>query len=154
MALEDDIRALERAPLIGEIGRDALRLLAFSAETRRLAQDEILFRKGDRADGAYVIVRGEVAFLTDEGVSIRRVGPGALIGEISLIVEGERAFTARAENPTAVILLSRTVFRRMLEEFPEIVTALQIRLGERLRADQEALARVQGHLGALDTGSG
>ncbi len=51
MALEDDIAALSRAPLFGQLEMDAMRLIAFAAESRNLKAGEVLFRKGERADG-------------------------------------------------------------------------------------------------------
>jgi CRP-like cAMP-binding protein len=150
MSLQDDIIALERAPLFSEIGRDALRLLAFSADARRLSPGEFLFRKGARAEGAYVIAHGELDLLATDKIVLRQVGPGALIGETALIIEGERPFSARASSACEVIGISRSVFRRVLEEFPEIVSALQLRLGERLRADQMALEEIRSTLNAMD----
>ena len=60
MSLEDNIRALERTPVLAEIGRDALRLIAFSAETVSLRPGERLFEKNAEAGSAYTIISGRV----------------------------------------------------------------------------------------------
>ena len=55
MALEDDVRDMARLPLFQDIEPDALRLLAFSAETRILRMGDVLFRKGEPSqDGFFV----------------------------------------------------------------------------------------------------
>lgn len=150
MALEDDIRALEQAPLLGEVGRDALRLLAFSAEPRRVRAGTPLFAKGDRADGAFVVVSGEVTLSTGDHVPDRTVGSGALIGEMALIIEGTRPAAAVAKSDLNLLVIPRSLFRRMLEEYPDIAARLHARLSERVLADARELERVRATLGALD----
>ena len=61
MALEDDIATLAGAPLFHLLERDALRLVAFAAETRALRAGDVLFRRGDRSDGGHVVARGAIA---------------------------------------------------------------------------------------------
>ena len=52
MALDDDIALLARQPLLSLMERDALRLLAFAAESRILRAGDVLFRAGEPSDGA------------------------------------------------------------------------------------------------------
>ena len=66
MALEQDIRRLSRSPLLGALGADALRLIAFSAEPVRLAKGDVLFRRGDPADAAYFVAEGAIGFHDDD----------------------------------------------------------------------------------------
>ncbi|HVT55871.1 MAG TPA: Crp/Fnr family transcriptional regulator, partial [Xanthobacteraceae bacterium] len=60
MALEDDIAFLDRIPTLHLLGKDALRLLAISVETIKLARGDILFEEGQPADGGYIVVSGEI----------------------------------------------------------------------------------------------
>jgi DNA-binding response OmpR family regulator len=69
MALDDDIAALSRAPLFCFMERDALRLIAFAAEHKVLRANAVLFRKGDRSDGAFLVNRGSVALDAEDGRS-------------------------------------------------------------------------------------
>src|SRR3712207_2649774 len=98
MALEEDIAALSKVPLFGKLEIDAIRLIAFAAETRPLKAGDVLFRKGDRADGAYVVVRGAVALdARDDGSPATFVAEsGALIGQTALFLRGTRPATAVA----------------------------------------------------------
>jgi CRP-like cAMP-binding protein len=149
MALDDDIRILERAPVIGEIGHDPLRLLAFSAERRTLRTNDVLFRKGERADGGFIIASGTVR-LGGEGEPIRRAGPVSLIGEIALLSPVTRPVSAVAESPVKALFISRALFKRVLTEFPGIAVMLREHLLGRMEAESEALARVRASLEALD----
>ena len=47
MALDDDMTLLARQPLLSLMERDALRLLAFAAESRILRAGDVLFRAGE-----------------------------------------------------------------------------------------------------------
>ena len=51
MAIDDDITFLERVPTLSLLGRQALRILAIGAETRYIHSGEVLFKRGDEADG-------------------------------------------------------------------------------------------------------
>jgi CRP-like cAMP-binding protein len=150
MSLEDDMAALSRAPFIGEIGRDALRLLAFSAERIELRAGDILFDKGQRADGGYVVTNGRLVLLPGEGRPEREVGPGTLIGELALVIDTERPVTAIARVPTRLFSIPRTLFRRMLEEYPAIAGTLGRYLAARMSDDSVALEDVRARLDALD----
>ena len=60
MGLDDDIAILAAAPLFGFLDRDALRLLTFAAERRDLADGDLLFARGDPADGGFVVMAGTI----------------------------------------------------------------------------------------------
>ncbi|GGE28728.1 cyclic nucleotide-binding protein [Agaricicola taiwanensis] len=149
MALDDDIRVLERAPMLGEIGHDPLRLLAFSAERRTLRGGEVLFRKGDRADGGFVIASGTVR-LGGDGEPERRAGAVSLIGEIALLCPVTRPVSAVAETSVKSLFISRSLFRRVLTEFPSIAVMLRERMLGKLEAEGDALKRLSATLDALD----
>jgi CRP-like cAMP-binding protein len=124
--LEDDIAILSRAPLIGGLERDALRLIAFAAEARNLARGAVLFRKGDRSDGGYVVTRGAIELDPHEDGSPPAfvAHPGALIGQVALFLRTTRAATATAREHSAVIRISPTLIKRMVDEYPRTATVL------------------------------
>lgn len=150
MALDDDIRVLERAPMLSEIGHDPLRLLAFSAERRTLRGGEVMFRKGDKADGGFVIASGTV-LLGGEGEPVRRAGAVSLIGEIALLCPVTRPVGAVAETPVKALFISRSLFRRVLTEFPGIAVMLRERMLGKLEAEGDAMRRLSNMLDALET---
>ncbi|MRG54815.1 cyclic nucleotide-binding protein [Phyllobacterium sp. YR620] len=127
MAIEDDIRILETVGLFETFTRDQLRLLAFGTERLVLREGRELYREGQSADCAYVIDRGEISLFregTTGRVILKTVGPGAVLGEMAIIAQTKRLTSAMAEAETEVIRLNRSLFRRILEEYPEIAAAL------------------------------
>jgi CRP-like cAMP-binding protein len=119
MTIEDDIAFLERIPILRRLGPPALRILAIGAEGYRLEPGQVLFTAGDAADCAYAIQEGSFALQPERGEGEIVAGPGA---------------TAR--EPSAVLRISRTMFRKMLEGYPE--AAHRLREVIAARADQWA----------------
>jgi CRP-like cAMP-binding protein len=152
MALEDDIATLGQAPLFDLLNRDALRLVAFAAENRTLRAGDILFRKGDRSDGGYVVSRGAIALdAQDDGSPATFIaGPAALIGQTALFTRIARPATAMAREPSTVIRISPSLMRRVLEEFPGAAEAMREALAKELGELTRGLEQVRQHLLAID----
>lgn len=155
MALEDDITVLTRAPLFGLLEMDAIRLIAFAAETRGLKAGEVLFRKGDRADGAYVVVRGAIALdAREDGSPAAFVAePGSLIGQSALFLRGLRPATATAREVSGVMRISPTLVRRVLEEYPRAAGILHQALVKDLVSLSGGLERIRQQLLAITGGT-
>lgn len=152
MALDDDIAVLSQAPLFNLLERDALRLVAFASENRAYREGDVLFRKGDRSDGGYVVSRGAIALdAHDDGSpSAFIAGPGSLIGQAALFARIERHATATAREPSAIIRVTPSLMRRVLEEFPDAAAAIQEAMAEELTRLTEGLERVRQQLIAID----
>ena len=120
MTLDDDVARLGRTRPFDLLPREALQLIAFSCEKRRLRAGEALFFPGETADSGYFVHSGAITLLEDgaEPKSERRVGAGALIGETALYAPTARRVSARAAEDAVVMRIPRETFRRVLKEFP------------------------------------
>lgn len=145
MALEEDMALLAQVALFRDMDRDALRLLAFSSERRRLRAGDTLFRKDDISEYSFVVVNGAIT-LIDDDVASAIVGPGTLIGEMALLSETRRPTTAIAREPTIVLRLSRQMFRRTLEEYPATAARIAAELRQRVQQMSGELAQVKERL--------
>jgi CRP-like cAMP-binding protein len=144
MGLEDDIGKLARVPAFAVIEPEALRLIAFSAETRILRAGDVLFRRDEISNDGFVVLAGSIAMDAsgDGAVTARIVRPPGLIGDLALLTQTRRPATAIAREPSTVLRISRLLFRRVLDEFPDSA--------ERLRQSQGArLLQFTGELGAV-----
>jgi CRP-like cAMP-binding protein len=152
MALENDIATLSRAPLFCLLNKDALRLVAFAAENRVMRAGDVLFRRGDRSDGGYVVCEGAIALdARDDGSPAAFVaGPSALIGQSALFTRIERAATATAREQSVVMRVSPSLMRRVLEEFPDAAAAMQDLMAEDLSRLTAGLERVRQQLLRID----
>ena len=117
MSIEDDVALLERVPTLRLLGTTSLRMLAIGSEQRDFAGGDVLFNAGEDADAGYIVQRG--AFRIEDGGGAEVVaGPGALIGELALVVAMQRPATAVALEHSSVIRIARSLFQRVLESDP------------------------------------
>jgi CRP-like cAMP-binding protein len=136
MTIEDDIAFLERIPILRRLGAAALRILAIGAESHDVPAGQVLFTAGETADGAYIVQRGSFSLDTGKNESEIVAGPGTLLGEAALLTETRRPATARAREDSAVLRISRTLFLRILDGYPDAAVRLRDLIAS--RADQWA----------------
>jgi len=135
MALEEDVRILSGVRLFDGFTQEQLRLLAFGGEAMKLPAHRVLYREGDVAECAFVITEGVVDLSQERDgkrVLVRRVGPGAILGELALIADTNRLTDATTGSEAALIRLGRNQFRRILEEFPDVALKLRDRIAAEL----------------------
>ena len=145
MALDDDIRVLSGVRLFEDLTHEQLRLLAFGAENIRLIKGRDLYREETAADCAYVVARGLIGlYRTVDGE--RRIfthaRPGAVLDEMALLTHVRRRIGAVAEEDSEVIRLNRVLFRRIMEEYPEVAFQLRNRLAAEFSELAEKAARL------------
>jgi CRP-like cAMP-binding protein len=148
VALEDDIAFLAEVPTFALLGRQALRILAIGAESRKIPSGAVLFYAGDLADCGYVVQDGSFLLEGDrpgrnDG---RLVGSGGLLGELALITDTVRTETATAQEESVVIRIPRGLFLKMLEGYPEAARSVRDAMAARLSQSVEDLSGVKGKL--------
>jgi CRP-like cAMP-binding protein len=124
MSIEDDVALLERVPTLRLLGTTALRMLAIGSEQRDFARGDTLFNAGDDADAGFIVQRGAFRVEDESGAEIV-AGPGALIGELALVVAMPRPATAIAIEHSSVIRVARSLFQRVLESDPAAARRLR-----------------------------
>jgi CRP-like cAMP-binding protein len=129
MSIEDDVALLERVPTLRLLGDTSLRMLAIGSEQRHFDRGEALFKAGEQADAGYVVQRG--AFRVEDGGAEIVARPGALIGELALIVAMKRPSSAIALERSSVLRVSRSLFQRVLESDPAAARRLRDELAIR-----------------------
>ena len=150
MSLDGHIALLSGVALFELVERDALRLMAFAADSRRLRAGEFLFHEGERSDGGYVVVSGSLATTKTGSEAEMIAGPGALIGHTALFLRIKRPVSAVARERSEVLRISPTLMKRMLEEFPNAAHAIRDAMAEDLDDLSADLARAHRMLAAVD----
>jgi CRP-like cAMP-binding protein len=134
MTLDMIMQKLSQLNLFAGISKEALRLMAFSAERKSLHAGDILVSRGDSSDGAYFILSGSIALQTrdDGGPSEQIIGENCLIGETALIIPTDNPASAIARQPCVVLFIPRSLFLRLLNEFPDVAIKLRENFARRL----------------------
>ena len=105
---------------------------------------EKLFNEGDPGDCLYLLVEGKVKLghTSSDGREnlIAILGPGEMIGELTLFDPGPRSGTATAVAPTDMLQLDHTALMQFIDTRPELSKHLLKALAQRLRRTNEALA--------------
>jgi len=141
---------LERVATFAQLGFSALQIIAIGAEAKQLKSGEVLFEAGDAADGGYVIQDDTLKLAlpnadpSDPGIT---AGAGVLLGELALVTETRRPVTAMAIEPTTVLRIPRSLFRKVLDGFPEAAVQMRNRIAEQAA---EAADEIQAVLLLLD----
>ena len=143
MSLDSDIAVLSRVRLFEGFHSEQLRLLAFGCEARVLAKGTRLFKQGSFTEGGYVVVHGQVDLFSGPRNSIvKTYGASALLGEMALISETEHPATAVAAEDSEILKIPRPLFRRMLEEYPDLAILLQERISKSVNEFMTQLERI------------
>jgi CRP-like cAMP-binding protein len=150
MPIEDDIAFLERVPTLGQLGRQALRILAIGAETRYIRGGQVLFSAGEDADGAYVVQEGRFSLSPSGDSGTVTVGPCTLLGELALVTETRRPATATALESATVLRIPRPLFIKMLDSFPATARKLREILATRLDQSERELGSVRAVLDSYE----
>ncbi len=122
-----------------------LRLRKFAAGTAMMAEEE-------PGNAVYIVLQGSLRIHLEgaEGseVILAILGPGEIVGEMSLVDSLTRSATVVTREPTVVAFLDRTAFWELLRSFPKLSYNLAGILSRRLRlanATIEALATLDVH---------
>jgi CRP-like cAMP-binding protein len=126
--------------------QDVERLTAFMRVYRADA-GQMIIREGDVDDYLLLIIEGRVEIVKTDSQGERRpmtvVGPGATIGEMSMIDGEPRFATCVAVEPTTFAVLSRDSMVRIIIEEPALGSKILIKLvtllSQRLRATSSNL---------------
>ena len=135
VAINDDIILLKKFDFFNKMTPEQLRLLIFGAERQEFASGEMIFKEGELAESAYVVLSGTVNLYrqnNNSGQPIDIINRNALINELALVTEINRPFTAIAQSNSKVLEIKRTVFLRLIKEFPDITRYIYDYVNERI----------------------
>ena len=136
ISLDSDVDVLRRIPFFDGFSDEHLKLIAFSAENRSLPEKLLLYDEGQLLHSAYVIadgsLHGEHKVQGTDRVVERPIGPGVILGERALILDTRADESVRVERRARVLQIRKVMFRRLLQEYPEIAAALRSRLARNL----------------------
>lgn len=123
---------------------DMLSLCAHLPEIE-LAPGDLLVREGERGEGLWVLVRGALRVFKG-GVPVNTVThPGALIGEMSLLLDSAYGATVIASEPC--VLRHAADGRALLAGDPQIARHVAVGLAERLNVVTSYLADLKHQYG-------
>ena len=113
---------------------DQLRRVAELAEECEAEAGAELIGQGRPGQEAFVILEGTAGVYVG-GKQVNELGPGEIVGEMSLIDHNPRTADVRALTPMTLLVFDSKRFRRLLDEMPEALIRVMERIIERRKAN-------------------
>ena len=140
--MEDSIIA--RIPLFERMSPEEREELRGMMSQTTLRRGEVLFNEGDSGDRLYILLTGKVK-LGHTSVDGREnllavLGPGEIVGELTLFDPGPRSATATAVATTELLALEHNQLMGFIDSHPTLARDMLRALAVRLRLTNTALA--------------
>lgn len=138
------VASLSDVPLFACLDPAGCAALEARMSRRDFPPQATLIREGSAGDAAFLVLAGLVSIRRrdpDTGIEfeLAQLGPGQMIGEMSLLTGQARNASAVALEPTACAVLARADFEQALQAYPGVALALARTIAERLdRANARA----------------
>jgi NTE family protein len=134
---DEVIDFLASVPLFGELPRHLLEQIRTRCQSERLTAGEWLFRQEDKGEALFVVRSGRLEVIREVPAPAEVLvvaGPGAALGELSILSGRPRAASARAIRDCELLRLDRDALLEMLGVSPDLAAGLLRILGQHLRA--------------------
>ncbi len=128
---------LKKSFLFRGLPEEVLTALAQKVSIRRVAEGEVLIRKGETGDSLFMVDDGWFKIVTEDArggeLIINKTGPGETIGEMALLDHAPRSASVVALSPAQVLELKQDAFLELLDQRPDLALELIRSSSSRLR---------------------
>ncbi len=152
MDLAEETDLLRKIPMFAKMDTSKLKLLAFASEIVEFEDGDVVFKSGDSADYAYVIMDGAVDIITETESGpevIITVRQNQLIGELGLLNNSPRIATLISNGNLRAMKITADMFFRLLRENADVALDVVRMLADKLtrsHAQVESLQQQVSHL--------
>lgn len=105
-----------------------------------LAPLTFLFMEGDPGDKMYIIRKGSIRIMKREGAhmaTLAELGPGSILGEMSLLDNQPRSATAKTLETTELVVIDQAMLEKTYQSLPTWLTSIIRMIVQRLRETTE-----------------
>lgn len=126
---------LSECELFAAVDESAVERIAGRFHTASFDTGEMLCREGDPGDMMFIVTKGMVSVRRDMdwgSRELQQLGPGEVVGEMSLITGDRRSASVVALSPTTCLHLDRSSFSDLIDSDPHFAQQVAIILTKRL----------------------
>lgn len=150
------IAKLKKIPIFAAVKADDLFDILPDLKMKKFDKNEIILEKGQTGRHLFVIYQGEVEVIQmfkDVESVIGHIKSGDCFGEMSLLTGEPVSATIRASAPSAILMLERQAFRKLLETTPQMGLMFTKLLAQRIKNTNQRMSMVvaSGMVGQLQT---
>jgi CRP-like cAMP-binding protein len=137
MSSNAKVAQLRRVPFLRPKSDSELAELGHLVDEVTVPAQHVLMREGSAGREMFFVVDGWAEVCRD-GASLAAVGPGEVIGELSLLDNEPRSATVVAKTPMRLLVLGAAAFPALADQ-PSVGQGLATQLARRLRNVEERL---------------
>ncbi len=118
--LEKYFGVLRSLPLFEPLDDDALADLISLLEFTTIPINKAIVKRGDTANHIYIILKGLVGLIAEDGTKIGEMGQGEILGDINMVSGELFSESVHTINVTLVAMLSEKNFKHAIVRYPVI----------------------------------
>ena len=135
--LQDEVDLLRSIPMLANMPTNKLKLLAFASDRVSYPKGEILFRQGDDADAAYIVISGNADVLVSADGSgkeskVAELGPNSFVGDMAILCDIPRTATVQANEGLDALRIKKEHMMDMMRDSPDLTMSVLRELVQRL----------------------
>jgi len=135
MSLASEVELIRHVPVFGTIAPEKQKLLCFSSDRLTFEAGQILFREGDAADAAYVIIEGTVEITVQAAggpLLVNTLCRSDVVGETAIFGDVPRTATASAKTRVEALRVCKDLFLELVRDNADAAMQLNRILATRL----------------------
>jgi CRP-like cAMP-binding protein len=123
---------LHNVPLFAGCTRKELERIARSGDEIKMTAGSLVVDQGQTGREAFIVLDGSIT-VKRNGRKVATLGPGAIVGELSLLDHGPRTATAVCDTDCSLFVVSARHFVAVLDDIPTLSHKLLASLAGRIR---------------------
>eukprot|EP00555_Chaetoceros_dichaeta_P008169 CAMPEP_0198273940 /NCGR_PEP_ID=MMETSP1447-20131203/58495_1 /TAXON_ID=420782 /ORGANISM="Chaetoceros dichaeta, Strain CCMP1751" /LENGTH=686 /DNA_ID=CAMNT_0043967835 /DNA_START=97 /DNA_END=2157 /DNA_ORIENTATION=+ len=126
--------ALKKCPLFKQLSEDDFGRMQDAMYSKSYSKNEELFQKGEEGDSMYFIKSGNFGCLDEKGNIVTSIKEGGYVGELSILLDQNRALTVKALEDGEVYCLLKEDFIKCVKDselFDSAIESIKERYGLR-----------------------
>jgi CRP-like cAMP-binding protein len=128
-------RALNSAPLFSSVPAEERPILLDMMAPCAVPDQTVVIREGQPHKGVYIVLDGRVDINRKDGewdVTIKTLGAGEVLGEISALTDGQAVATAITDGPTRMLYMSQSNISAVGKLYPGVLEEMRTFAARRL----------------------
>lgn len=135
MSLSNEIEVMLRSDIFRGVASGRCKLIAMSSERLVFQPGDKVYEIGEPSKAVYFVLSGKVSVQRSDAnltMEVGQFGPGAIFGEIGVLLGRVRVVTVVALEQCEMLKLDGRVFVEVLNQVPDVALALVRELALRL----------------------
>jgi len=144
--LQDEVDMLRAIPMFADLQSNKLKLLVFASDRVSYNKGDILFRQGDEADAAYIVISGEADVLVSSGGEASKVavlGPDSFVGDMAILCDIPRTATVRANSKLEALQIKKEHLMELINDTPALAVSVLKEVVQRLAKTTKDLSEAR-----------